>query len=103
MALYELRTYTLVVGKMQEAIQVYREQTWTDKYRDHLIGYFLGDVGALNQMVHMWKFADDAERRRVWATIYADPDFIAFAARVRPLILTQENKLLMPAPWGPHP
>jgi hypothetical protein len=28
---------------------------------------------------------------------------MAFAAKLRPLILSQENKLMMAAPWGPHP
>ena len=29
--------------------------------------------------------------------------FVEFAAKIRPLILTQENELLVEAPWGPHP
>ncbi|MSP68367.1 MAG: NIPSNAP family protein [Alphaproteobacteria bacterium] len=103
MAIYELRTYTLIVGKMPEAIQYYHEQKWLPKFQDKLVGYFLGDVGALNQMVHLWKFADDADRRRHWGTVYADSDFQEFAKRIRPLILTQENKLLTAAPWSPQP
>jgi hypothetical protein len=53
MALYELRTYTLYVGKMAEVV--------------------------------------------------TQPDFMAFAVKLRPSIMTQEVKLLLAAPWGPHP
>jgi len=103
MALYELRTYTVVVGKLGETMHHYREQKWVAKYQDKLVGYFLGDVGALNQLVHLWKFDDDADRRRHWDQVFADEDFREFAKKVRPLIASQENKLLTAAPWGPHP
>ncbi len=105
MALYELRTYTLYVGKMGEAVKVYQEYGWPvfEKVQDKLVGYFQSDVGMLNQLVHLWKFDDDADRRRHWQTLYADKGFLDFAGRIRPLIMTQENKLLQAAPWGPHP
>ena len=105
MAIYELRTYTLNVGKLSEAIKLYTKLGWPalQPYKDHLIGYFTGDIGALNQIVHLWKFENDADRRQFWGKIYGDEDFMAFAAKFRPLLQTQENKLLLAAPWGPHP
>jgi hypothetical protein len=105
MALYELRTYTLHVGKLGEATELYKAEGWPaiQKYQDKLVGYFTGDVGALNQLVHLWKFEDDADRRRFWGALHADEAFMAFATKLRPLILKQENKLLLDAPWGPHP
>ena len=105
MALYELRTYTLHVGKMAEAIKLYNTVAWPalKKYEDKLVGYFTGDVGAMNQIVHLWRYDDDADRRKHWATVFADEDFMAFARQFRPMILTQENKLLFNAPWGPRP
>lgn len=105
MALYELRTYTVIVGKMSEVVAIYGSEGWAalEKHPKKLVGYFTGDVGALNQLIHIWKFDDDADRRAFWAGIYADPAFMAFAAKLRPMILSQENKLMMAAPWGPHP
>ena len=72
-----------------------------EKYGDKLIGYFQGDIGAMNQIVHLWKFNDDADRREHWNKVFADQDFMAFAHKFRPLILSQDNKLLTAAPWGP--
>ena len=67
MPLYEMRTYTLYVGKMAEAQKLYSELGFpaikkggSDK---HLVGYFIADTGMINQLVHIWKFKDDAERR----------------------------------------
>ncbi len=105
MAIYELRTYTFQVGKLAEAVELYKSEGWPALQRQpaRLVGYFTGDIGALNQLVHLWKFDDDADRRKFWAGVYADAAFTAFAKKLRPLILTQENKLLMAAPWGPSP
>ena len=105
MAIYELRTYRFYVGKLAEALDLYRTQGWPalSKYEDKLIGYFSGDIGAMNELVHLWKFDDDEDRRRHWAAVFGDAEFMAFAAKLRPLILEQNNKLLMAAPFGPHP
>jgi hypothetical protein len=103
MALYELRTYSLYVGKLAEVLELYRKEGWPAVSRHaegRLVGYFVGDVGAMNQIVHLWKFEDDAERRRFWEAVLADG---AFVKKLRPLIRSQENKLLRAAPWGPQP
>ena len=65
MAIYELRTYHVTVGKMAEVQKLYAQEGWPvlDKHPQRLVGYFTGDVGALNQLVHLWKFEDDADRR----------------------------------------
>jgi hypothetical protein len=64
MTVYEMRTYTLHVGKMGEAVKLYTH----------------------------------------WASVFANKDFIdGFAVKFRPLVASQEVKLLTAAPWGPHP
>tara|TARA_R110002167_G_scaffold97006_1_gene256454 strand:+ start:132 stop:455 length:324 start_codon:yes stop_codon:yes gene_type:complete len=107
MALYELRTYTLYVGKMAEATGYYQEIGYPalekGGFAKKLVGYFTSDVGTINQLVHLWKFDDDADRRAHWASLYQDKDFMTFAGKFRPLLMTQEVKLLNEAPWGPHP
>ena len=107
MALYELRTYTLYVGKMAEAVKLYSEQRYPALEKGgqskKLVGYFQSDVGTINQLVHLWKFDDDADRRRHWASLSSNADFTASAGEFRPMVMTQEVKLLTAAPWGPHP
>jgi len=105
MALYELRTYTLRVGAMAEAVKLYQELGFPALHKGghdrHLVGYFQADTGTINQLVHLWKFADDAERRAHWAAVYPNKDFVeGFAAKFRPLLMTQEVKLLQAAPLG---
>jgi len=103
MALYELRTYTFPVGKLNEVLPLYTAAYPTlKKHGDKLIGYFVGDVGALNQLVHLWKFNDDADRRRFWGAVLSDEEFLRQASKWRPFIQHQEHKILFAAPFGPH-
>ena len=108
MAVYEMRTYTLHVGKMGEAVKLYTEFGYPALQKGgqdkKLIGYFQADTGTINKLVHLWKFDDDADRRAHWASVFANKDFVdGFAVKFRPLLATQEVKLLTAAPWGPHP
>jgi hypothetical protein len=55
MALYEMRTYTLHVGKMAEAVKLYQELGYPalrkGGHEKHLVGYFQADTGMINQLV----------------------------------------------------
>lgn len=105
MAIYELRTYTVQVGKLADVVGLYKNEGWpaiqAGGFDEKLIGYFTGDIGALNKLVHLWKFDDDADRRAHWTRIYSDDAFMAFAGKLRPLLLSQDNQLMLAAPWGP--
>lgn len=108
MTLYEMRTYSLHVGKMAETVKLYQELGFpalrTGGQDKKLVGYFQSDTGVLNQLVHIWKFNDDADRRAFWASLFANKDFMEeFMPKFRPLVATMEMKLLTAAPWGPHP
>lgn len=107
MAIYEMRTYDLEVGHLGSVMTLYREKGWpaleAGGFDSRLVGYFTSDVGPLNQLVHLWKFEDDADRRDFWRRLFKDDAFMAFAAELRPSITAQRNQLLLAAPWGPHP
>lgn len=105
MAIYELRTYDVIVGKMADAIKVYQEFGYpafqAGGFDNKLKAYFIGDVGAINQIIHLWCFDDDNDRRDFWNRCYADSGFQDFATRIRPLLRAQNNKLMLSAPFGP--
>ena len=107
MPIYEKRTYDITVGKMQEVIALYRDEGYpaleAGGHSESLVGYFISDTGPLHQLIHLWRFEDDATRRAFWANLFSDEDFMAFAGKLRPNIARQEIQLLQPAPWGPNP
>lgn len=107
MSIYEMRTYDVKVGQMPEIVRLYEEEGWAaleaGGYTDKLVGYFTSDTGRLHQLVHLWRFDDDAARRDFWSTLFSDDDFMKFAVQLRPLVDTQNVQLLSSAPWGPRP
>lgn len=107
MAVYEQRTYSVTVGKMPEVLKLYSEQGWpaleAGGFGEFLVGYFVSDTGELHQLMHLWRFEDDAARRAFWQRLFADESFMAFAVQIRPLIRKQQVQLFTNAPWGPAP
>lgn len=105
--IYEQRTYAVTVGQMSEVVRLYQELGWpaleAGGHSGKLVGYFVADTGELHQLVHIWKFDSDDDRRAFWKRLFADQRFMAFAAQLRPLLKSQRNQLLLAAPWGPHP
>jgi NIPSNAP len=106
-AIYEKRTYSITVGQMAEVVRLYSTLGWpalqAGGFASKLVGYFVSDTGELHQLVHLWKFDSDDDRRAFWKKLFQDADFMAFAKQLRPLVKTQVNQLLVAAPWGPHP
>ncbi len=107
MAVYEKRTYSVKVGQMPEMIRLYTNEGWpaldSGGFSKNLIGYFTSDTGQLHQLIHLWRFDSDSDRRDFWKRLFADEEFMAFAVKIRPLIDTQDVQLLLSAPWGPRP
>ncbi len=107
MPLYEKRTYSVTVGQMAQVTRLYVSEGFpamqAGGFDRKLVGYFTSDTGELHQLVHLWKFDDDADRRRHWQGLGAYPAFQNFVAQLRPLLLKQDVQLLSPAAWGPQP
>ena len=107
MRIYEKRTYCITVGQMPEVIRLYTTEGWpalrAEKLDEKLVGYFISDTGALHQLVHLWRFDDDIDRREFWARVYASKPFMNFVVKLRPHLQTQEVQLMTSAPWGPTP
>ena len=107
MNLYEKRTYSVRVGKMGEALDLYGQDVYpmleAEGFTKYLVGYFISDTGPLHQLIHIWRFESDEERRAFWARLYANEKIMAVVAHLRPLIEAQEVQLLTSAPFGPRP
>ena len=105
--LYEKRTYSVTVGRMADLLKIYTEQGYpaleAGGFSEHLVGYFVSDTGPLHQLIHIWRFEDDAARRAFWQRLFSDEAFMKAAVHIRPLLQAQEVQLMNPAPWGPQP
>src|SRR3546814_17808192 len=99
----EQRTYTVKPGAVPAYLYVYvREALEVQKHHlPHMVGYFSTDIGPLNQLVHMWGYADLIERARCRTALYTDPAWQVAVKKLLELIETMENKILVPTAFSP--
>ena len=99
----EQRIYTLHPGKVPEMVRLYGEEglALQQRHLGKFIGYFTTESGNLNQVVFMWGFdsLDDRAARR--DRMAKDPDWQRYLQKVVPLLVSQENRILTPAPFSP--
>ena len=107
MAIYEKRTYDIQIGQMATVKELYVGEGYpamkAGGFDNKLVGYFISDTGPLHQLIHIWRFDDDNDRRDFWSRLLGDEQFAAFGAKLRPSIKAQDVQLLQSAPWGPNP
>jgi len=102
--LVELRRYTIVPGKLKDYLNVYQEYGMSPQKR-HIgepIGYFISEIGTLNQVVHLWAYEDYADRKTRRAACEADPDWQRYKKMTAEggYLQMQESQLLNSAPWS---
>jgi hypothetical protein len=94
------RTYTLKPGTLPLYVKAYVDEGHAIQIK-HLgkpLGWYTStDIGALNQIVHLWQYDDLIDRERRRAAMMADPAWLAYIAIVMPYIDVQENKILRTA------
>jgi len=95
-ALIDHRVYTIRLRKMSEFLDVF-ERLAMPVLLETLgtpIGFYVSQVGALNQFVHLWAYDSLADYERRSARRDAHPDFPAYLQASEHLIVAQENRLL---------
>lgn len=101
----EERIYSLIVGKVPEYLELYREFGLAVQSRilGHMVGYYSSEIGSLNQVVHLWAYEDLDDRSRRRAELLSNPEWRAYTPKIRPLVISQENRILIPASFAPVP
>src|SRR3979411_2443394 len=95
--IYELRTYTVrpgTLGDMIKAASTVSRDIRGDNY-GKLEGYWMTEIGPLNQVMHMWSYSDFDERTRLRAEPAKNPRWGSESLPlIRPLLVRQEVRLL---------
>ena len=99
----EERIYTLEVGKVPEYLRLYEQEGFPIQLPilGNLVGYYSSEIGDLNLIVHLWGYESFEERTRRRAELIANEGWKAYVEKVRPWIVRQENRILVPAPFSP--
>lgn len=95
----EHRTYTLYPGKTQAYFSHYTSEGLAIQleYLPSPVGYYMTELGTLNQVIHMWGYDSLDERIQRRERLKRDERWKNYVARIQPLIQHQESKILLPA------
>lgn len=101
----DLRTYTMHPGRLAAFLELYEKEGLPTQIK-HLgkpIGYFVTEVGTLNQVVSLWGFASHGDREQRRIAMESDPDWIAYRKQSAATgnVQHQENKLLKSTAFSP--
>jgi hypothetical protein len=97
----EQRLYTCAPGNTGEFLRVYHAEG-REPQTDHLghpVGYYISEIGPLNQIMTLWPYATLDERMEKRRALFQDAAWNAFLDKARPLLTTQESRILVPAPF----
>ncbi len=99
----DVRTYTLVPRKLPRYVELF-EQHALPVMRRHgleLLGYYVSQIGPLNQVVHLWRYDSLADMEQKRARRDADPAWGAFLAMTEGMVLMQDDKVMRPSSFSP--
>ena len=63
------------------------------------VGYYISEIGMLNQVTTLWAYGSLDERVERRRALFRSPDWNAYLDKARPLLTTQETRILVPAPF----
>ena len=97
----EMRTYSLALGATGRYFKAYGEKGLAIQKAilGHLVGYYAVEVGALNQVIHLWAYDSMEARAERRKALWSDPEWLAYVAEIGALVVRQENQILTPAPF----
>ncbi len=101
--IYEMRTYRLKVGAVPAYLRLVEQEGITVQkgHLGELVGYFSSEIGPLNEIVHIWAYADLNDRETRRAALAGDARWQEFLPKIQALIETMDSKILKPAPFSP--
>ena len=101
--LFDHRTYTCKPGRLPRHMALYEKHGLAAQQR-HLgkpLFYGITETGPVNSFVHIWVYADAADRAEKRAAMQADPEWIEYVGMSAEAgnLVSQENKLMVEAPF----
>jgi len=101
--IHELRTYTLLPKKAPEFLKLTRKVGFEIRSKhSKCLGYWTSEIGDLNQVVHLWEYADFAHRTQTRAALAEDKEWQKqFVSEARKCQLRQESTILIPSDVWP--
>ncbi|NXU50296.1 NPS3A protein, partial [Turnix velox] len=97
---YEIRTYDIKPSKMKEFVEMVNKFFHLRTAHSELVGFWSAELGAMNKVVHVWKYENFAHRTAVRQALANDSDWQGkFISAAVPLMEKQHNEIAYLVPW----
>jgi hypothetical protein len=94
----EMRTYVLKPGTTDAFVERFTEGLAARQQFSNLGGLWRSEVGGLNVVVHLWPYGSFEDRERIGNEARKTGKW---PPKTHEYIITQENKIIQPAPFSP--
>ncbi|TKA25994.1 hypothetical protein B0A50_05506 [Salinomyces thailandicus] len=98
---FELRSYTLHPGNLLEWETHWQKGLAARREVMEGVGAWFVQIGALNEVHHLWQFADLEERRARREQSWSVPGWGETVHRTVPLIQEMKSRIMVPCEWSP--
>jgi len=98
---FELRTYTLHPGNLLEWETHWQKGLAARREVMEGVGAWFTQIGALNEVHHLWQFPDLEERRSRREQSWSITGWGETVHKTVPLIQTMKSRIMVPLPWSP--
>jgi NIPSNAP len=94
----DLRIYTIRPRGMPQYLKLFEELALplALKHLGPPLGYYVTQIGPLNQVVHLWAFENLADLEQRHSALGADPEFAKYLAATDGLVVGQEDRIMRP-------
>ena len=94
----DLRIYTIRSRSMPQYLKLFEELALpvARRHFGEPLGYYVTQIGPLNQVVHLWGFESRAELEQRQAAVAGDPEFAKYLAATEGLVVAQEDRIMRP-------
>ena len=101
----DVRTYTLIPRKTPHYLEKFEKLALpvVKRHGLELMGFYTSQIGALNQVVHLWRYESLADLETKRNARDADPAWAEFLASTEGMVLVQEDKIMKPTSFSPKP
>lgn len=96
--IYEARSYRISRGKVPEFLRLFAEGYETRSELSQISAMLYTEIGPLNQVIHIWPYADMGERERLRVEGGKDPNW---PPKVSHLLETMQSEIFTPLPFTP--
>jgi hypothetical protein len=94
----DLRIYTIRPRGMPQYLRLVEELALpvARRHFGEPLGYYVTQIGPLNQVVHLWGFESLADLEQRQAAVAGDPEFAKYLAATEGLVVAQEDRIMRP-------